>query len=117
MNLQDFIIIAKQKTYATGGSAADNLLADGSKVFVYQEDEYNYQDKYYGYNPFSGQEIVWHKNNLVWVMNYYGQVLSGEANPKEVYSFLRSALLEVRVVRPFRGPAEFVRGDWEYFDV
>ncbi|MBU1038631.1 hypothetical protein KKC17_00110 [Patescibacteria group bacterium] len=117
MTLLDFIIIAKHRTYAAGDSSADELLGDSGKIFNYAEEDYKYQDKYFGFNPFSGQEIIWQQNKPLWTMNYYGQVFSDQVKAKEVYSFLRLALLEVRVSRPFRGPEEFIKGDWKYVDV
>ncbi|RJQ15584.1 XRE family transcriptional regulator [Candidatus Woesearchaeota archaeon] len=112
MELQQFLVKAKKATYAA--HAKENKLADGCKELTYEEAEWKYRDRYFGANPFSGQEVVWKNNKLVWTMNYYGKITSNAE--KEVAAFLRKAMKQVTETRPFRGPSNFKEGDFEYVD-
>ncbi|MCK9292797.1 MAG: DUF5680 domain-containing protein [archaeon] len=110
----DFLVIAKKNTYASS-RLTDFLNKDGSKELVYEQDNYKYVDRYYGYNPFIGQEIVFENNNCIWGLNYFGEVLQSEIFEKEVYSFLKSALLKIENRSPLRGPNYYKENNLEYF--
>ncbi len=114
LELREFIVAAKTNSYAAKGESDDRILEDGAKEFVYLEGEFKYRDKYYGYNPFVGEEIVWHRNRIVWAMNFYGKVVSEALPVDQVYKFLRKALRSATVGEPFRGPAKLVESDLEY---
>ena len=64
MYLNQFIVKAKIATYASQGETDEKILADGAKELIFENKEYKYRDKYYGFNPFVGQEIVF-KNNKI----------------------------------------------------
>lgn len=114
MELKEFIVMAKKQTYASGESA--KKLVDEFEEFIYEKENYKYQDKYYAQdpNPFGGEEIVWQNNKPVWIMNYYGFMLSSEIESKKVYEFLRKAMGLVNEDFPFRGPLNFKEGSFEY---
>lgn len=114
MEFLEFLILAKKETYASS-KIVSRLTKDGAKELIFEKDNYKYIDRYYGYNPFSGQEIVSHDNKVIWSMNYYGLVDSLEPLEKDVYSFLKLALLEVEEIFPFRGPNYFKKDGFEYF--
>lgn len=116
MKLVDFIINAKKQTYAGGKSS--RKLNDGFEQFVYKAGDYRYKDKYYAKSSglFGGEEIVWQKKNAVWIMNYYGYIISDKIDDKKVYGFLVKAMSLVDKQRPFRGPSYFKEGDFEYID-
>ena len=61
MELNDFLIKAKIASYATAGEKDEIFNSDGSKELVYSENMFRYIDKYYGFNPFSGQEVVFNE--------------------------------------------------------
>ena len=63
--LSDFLVKAKINTYASG------------KEFDFEEKEFRYRDRYFGFNPFIGEEVVWQKKEIIWGMNYYGRIVSG----------------------------------------
>jgi len=117
LELKEFIVAAKTNSYATKGESEGRILEDGAKEFVYLEGEFKYRDRYYGYNPFIGEEIVWHRNRVVWAMNFCGKVVSEALPVDEVYNFLRKALRSVTVREPFRGPIKLVESDLEYSNV
>ena len=114
MELSTFLVHAKKKSYANKKAIA-TLLEDGSKEFKYAEGDYKYRDQYVGYNPFSGVELVWEKNKVIWTMSYYGKVFGfSDILPSEVYAFLRKALKQVSVESPFRGLPLFWKDELEY---
>lgn len=116
MELSKFLVKAKIATYASAGEANERTLKDGAKELTYEEDELKYRDRYYGFNPFIGEEIVWQKNKILWSMNYYGKIISYIISAKEVYKFLQNAIGQVKEDRPFRGPNNVKSGDFEYID-
>ncbi len=116
MDLAKFLIQAKTNTYASGESAPKSVLTDGCKELIYCEDNFKYRDRYFGHNPFMGEEIVWRGDEMIWGMNYYGTVRSDKISSRKVYNFLKKAMRQVGAERPFRGPSNFKEGDFEYVD-
>ncbi len=114
MDLSGFLFRAKISTYATVGEGGEKFLKDGSKEFVYQEKDYKYRDRYFGFNPFIGQEIVRKNDKLIWGMNYYGSIAYNIVSEKMVYEFLKKALQTVPKAKPFRGADHYTRNDFEY---
>lgn len=111
MTLLDFIIHVKINGYATGGEGGERIFEDGSRGFESEGQGYRYTDRYYGFNPFTGTEHIYTSGGpLLWVLNYYGQVLPLCSEPLKVYSFLKEAMRLVSPDYPFRGPAIFVKG-------
>jgi hypothetical protein len=114
MELSKFLVKAKIATYAS--EAKETVLEDEAKEIIFESPEFKYRDRYYGFNPFFGEEIVWHNNKIIWSMNYFGKIISNVVSEKEVYTFLKNAMKQVKIDRPFRGPNNFKSGDFEYFD-
>lgn len=115
MNLLDFILQGKISGYATGGEGQEKTFDDGSRGFESRGRGYRYLDRYYGFNPFTGTEHIYTDNgSLIWVMNYYGQVLPICSDPVKVYSFLKEAMQLVSSDYPFRGPAMFEKSSLRY---
>lgn len=114
--LIDFIIKAKQNTYASGGEGGEKVLADGCRELVFKEKKYEYRDKYFGFNPFAGQEVVFQNKQAIWAMNYYGYIVAELISAQDIYQFLKKALKKVTVNKPFRGPSDFTEGDFRYIN-
>ena len=110
--LSRFLIKAKKATYASGEEG--RTLIDGSRELVYDEGSLFYRDRYFGFNPFSGEEVVFEDDEAVWVMNYHGGMTSNRTSPGGVYKFLRVALGGVEEQTPFRGPESFSVGNFSY---
>lgn len=110
--LVQFLIEAKLKTYASG--LEGKRLEDGSKELIYENGELRYRDKYFGFNPFIGQEIVFLEGKPIWGMNYRGEVVSDLVAAESIYEFLRRALSKIPEDKPFRGPHLFKEDDFEY---
>lgn len=123
MDLTTFLVTAKSRTYAAGDSAEEELV-DGARQFVYHDGPFKYRDRYYGFNPFGGEEVVWQDGKPIWCMNYWGKVItqyvsgavwSEMPSPEAIYRFLRRALREVDKGLPLRGPlGGFDEGEWTY---
>jgi hypothetical protein len=116
MELRDFLVKAKVNTYASSNDEREGIFEDGSKELIYEEGEWKYRDSYFGFNSFIGEEIVWKNGKVVWGMNYYGTIISNKADAKQIYRFLKKAMLLVKKERPFRGPTNFQEGEWNYKD-
>ena len=112
MELKEFLIKAKANSYASGREGT-KLPGDG-KELRFEESGFSYLDRYFGENPFIGEEIVWKNGRVAWGMNYYGGV-SGKAAPvSDVYLFLQKALRAASDDQPFRGPEHFAYQDFKY---
>lgn len=116
MELEQFLVKAKVSAYASGGEGGEEMLTDGSKELTFQEGEFKYRDRYFGWNPFVGEEVVWYGDEVIWAMNYYGTVFDETVPAGQVYAFLQKAMKQVGEDRPFRGPHSLKEGDYEYFD-
>jgi len=116
MELNEFLIKAKTSTYASNGEANEQRLPDGSLELAYNEGEFSYRDRYFGFDPFVGQEIVFQNGKAIWSMNYYGRTVDKKYPGAQVYGFLQKALRLVTLERPFRGPSTFAEGDFMYND-
>ncbi len=108
----EFLIHAKHATYASG-RAPDSTCRPSSHDLTYNEGELSYIDTYLGGFHFIGEEAVWSEKTPVWGMNYYGKMLTGEI-PEGFSEFLKAVLMRVPREAPFRGPAEFRAGNFDY---
>ena len=114
--LSKFLVKAKTNTYASGGEGGEKILSDGSKEFNFKEKEFKYRDRYFGFNPFIGEEIVWQNEKVIWGMNYYGEIIAEIIPAKNIYQFLREALRKIPDDKPFRGPDNFKKSDFKYIN-
>ena len=116
MKLAEFVIHAKVRSYASGNDAEPVKYPDGCIELNYQEDGFQYRDRYFGSNPFVGEEVVWQNGQIIWAMNYYGYVIDENTDSAQVYHFLQKAMGQVKEDRPYRGPFYLKEDDFEYFD-
>jgi hypothetical protein len=115
-NLKQFLIIAKQKSYAGGGEKRARSLTNGQKEYLFKKGDLKYIDRYRGHEKFSGREKVFKAAKLIWSMEYSGGVLSKKISPDDIYAFLRKALKIIPKNNPFRGPKKLVEGDYKYIN-
>jgi hypothetical protein len=101
--LVQFLLDAKKSTYAGAKGDGKTIAADGSIEFNYSDDVYTYRDRYFGSDPFAGEEVVFSNGKAIWIMNYRGYILDKTVNGEEVYGFLKKSLMEVPEDAPFRG--------------
>lgn len=109
LEITDFLIRAKKKTYAGKGAESEST-RPCSHDLRYSEGNLLYIDTYLGGELFSGEEAVWVKNQPVYAMNYSGKVLDDTFSG----DFLKAALLLVPEEKPFRGPKVFQEQNYLY---
>lgn len=102
----DFLIEAKNNTYAGDGEKLSPSLRPNSKDLIYEKDKYKYIDTYLGGKRFIGEEALFENNEPIWGMNYYGEEFSDNC-PIE---FLKEALKKVPKDMPYRGPRIYKEG-------
>src|SRR3989344_2033671 len=113
--LAEFLNEANKNTYANKDAAKVSATRLKSEDYHFEKDDLIYHDTYFGSRDFIGEEVVYKNNGPVWGMNYYGHILSDQTDHKEVYGFLREALMqEYSDIIPVRGPKSFQKGDWGY---
>ena len=112
----DFLVRAKRATYASNGEGGETKLSDGGKELTFKEGDFSYKDKYYGSKRFVGEEIVWQKGRAIWGMNYYGEIMDDAADFEEIFTFLKMALMRNSIDTPYRGPREFLEGNFTYLN-
>jgi len=110
MEFEDFLVEAKKQTSGSESSKPKQL-DDGSKEYVVEIDDYVYRDRFFGENPFVGQEIIFEKGEPIWSMNYHGK---STRDQEEVFSFLTKALALIEKKKPYRGPEKLEDGPWFY---
>ena len=111
MELEDFLVIAKKSTSGLEENEPVQL-DDGSKEYLFELEDYVFRDRFFGGNPFVGEEVVYWKGDPIWSMNYYGKATS--RTPDEVFKFLTKVLGAVEKKKPYRGPERFSEGLMEY---
>lgn len=109
-----FLIKAKKNTYAFNGERGESKLSDGAKELAFSAGLFHYKDRYYGFDPFIGEEVVFYDKKPVWVMNYSGRCISKNISSKDVYNFLKKCLSKVNAKAFLRGPLEYKVGDFLY---
>ena len=76
MELNEFLVKAKIGIYASGGEGGEKKFPDGSRELYFSEEDFEYRDRYFGFDYFIGEEIVLQNKKPVWVMNYCGGMTS-----------------------------------------
>ena len=105
----DFLIRAKQATYAGKGAETDPT-RPASHDLVFHEGDLMYYDTYLGGDRFAGEEALWISGIPCWSMNYAGRVIGENFSG----DFLKEALLHVPEDEPYRGPRLYSDGDYTY---
>ena len=101
--LNDFILAAKAATYIGDGEPTTSCRL-GSHDLAYEAGDYRYLDSYFGGSDFIGEEVVYHQDNPVWGMNYYGKLLKPDMiSPEEVGMMLKVSLSRMYEAGRFLG--------------
>lgn len=115
--LYDFLIEAKQQTYANANVEKVQPTRCGSKDYEYKNNGMVYHDTYFGGTNFMGEEVVYTDAEMpIWGMNYYGVTLDKNLTEEAIDKALRPALMLVGQddILPVRGPKEYINGDYKY---
>mgnify|MGYP001588080995 CR=1 FL=1 len=112
--LKKFLVLAKKATYASGKTSQEVKESNKSKSLYFEYEDFKYHDNYFGGEPYGGREVVFYKNNPVYLMAYYGCVNNLIDDLNLVYNFLRAALSLIPEENPYRGPKEYKRDNMVY---
>jgi hypothetical protein len=113
-SLCGFLVKAKKATYASGDFVHAIKEKDGSTTLVFEEGDFRYHDNYFGGEPFGGREVVFFRNEPIYMMVYYGYIEGQISDYESVYQVLRDALKLIPKTAPFRGPERFEEGAMVY---
>ena len=114
--LVKFIAEAKKKGYASTVSIFKKT-EDGGETCEVKDGDFTYTDSYFGGLTDSGQERVYFKGKVIWVMAYRGGIMNREELHNEAFGFLKKCISMMPKEFPARGPKSFVEGDWRYENI
>lgn len=90
---KDFIVYARQNTYASGQEAE---VIDGFDTYVVTNDEgdLEYSDRYKGTDRFfHGTEVLKKNGVIIWMMSYHGELKEGY-DPDIIFPVLQKFILK-----------------------
>ncbi|MGL4773115.1 MAG: DUF5680 domain-containing protein [Clostridium sp.] len=105
--LKKFLIEAKEN------SRWSESCRPNSRDCSFKKYDYYYYNSLIGHDNFVGQEVIWKNEKPYWAMNCSGKTLINDI-PSEFPSFLKTALSQVDIDAPFRGPNLFEENDFAY---
>jgi len=109
-----FLATAKKSTYAAGETAKKIVEDDKSTTLIFEDGDLKYHDNYFGGEPFGGREVVFLKNEPIYIMIYYGLVDESVSDFEAVYKILQEALSLISEDYPFRGPNKYSKDGLTY---
>jgi len=113
--LAQFLNAANKATYANKDTPKVAPSRLKSEDYHFEQGDLIYHDTYFGGRDFIGEEIVYESEKPIWGANYFGFMLDEKLSDKDVYDFLRKALMqEYDDVIPVRGPSNFSADEKEY---
>lgn len=112
--LINFIANAKKQAYASSTSKPKKT-KDGGKTYTIKKGDYQYTDTYFGNLIDSGQERVYYKGKVIWVMSYRGGLCLGFENfGEQAFNFLKKCISKMPKNFPARGPKELKEEEFKY---
>jgi hypothetical protein len=111
--LINFIRKAKNQGYASTISKFKKT-RDGGKTCIFKEGDFVYTDTYFGNLIDCGQERVYYKKKVIWVMAYRGGMCAKENMHNEAFGFLKKCISKMPKGFPARGPKKFRLGKFRY---
>ena len=114
--LSEFIVEANRNTWAADAPKIEDPQRPGYKELEYEKGDWLLRDSYTGYFKAPGMTTVYHKGRPAWTMVYGGEGMVEEHihRTKEVFQFLKKALMQVSADLPIRGPVKFEEERLEY---
>lgn len=114
--LNEFILAAKAASYVGSGRPAEPC-RQKSHDLVFEQDEFQYRDSYFGGSDFIGEEVVYAHDEPVWGMNYYGTILRPDKiTAAEAGSMIKASLSQMYAAGRFLGGWENQLEDLIYHD-
>ena len=115
-SLLDFIIQAKAATYVGNGAHIESCRPN-SHDLEFRSGDYYYLDSYFGGTDFLGEEVVYFKDQPVWVENYYGKILQPDLiTAAEAGKMIKTSLSVMYSEQRFLGTFQHELDDLIYFD-
>lgn len=111
--LKQFLVDANKAGYASGETRKWIEENDGSTTIRYKKGSWEYDDNFFGGEPFGGRTVVFHEGRAVWMMVYYGWVQE-EIETNSIFAILRNALAQIPEAYPYRGPENYKEGEFTY---
>jgi len=90
-NLKEFLVKAKKNTYASGDKSKKIIESDKSTTLIFIDGDFKYHDNYFGGEPYGGREVVFFKDEPVYMMVYYGLVDKKVNDFREIYKILQKS--------------------------
>lgn len=116
-SLLQFIAKAKKQAYASPASKPKKT-RDGGKTYTIKQRDYMYIDTYFGNLIDCGQERVYYKGKVIWIMVYRGGRCKGFENfDKEAFNFLKKCISKMPKNFPARGPKKAKQGKFKYGNI
>lgn len=112
--LKDFLVETNKHGYGVGDTKSWIKEKDHSTTIQFQSGNFRMHDNFFGGEPWGGREIIFYKDEPVWIMVMYGKVDSSVEDFEEVYEFLQRALLKQPEEIPLRGPKMFKEEKFVY---
>jgi spore maturation protein CgeB len=105
-----FIVLAREKTYASGKRPKISK----KKTYSFKKGSFAYQDTYYDREKvFQGQEVIFYNSRVVWSFSYRG-IVNDDIRASEVFSFLKKCLLQQVSNARFYSTCEMEFEKWKY---
>ena len=112
--LISFIRESKKKGYASTTAKWKKIAGGGNKI-SFKKGNYTYEDVYFGSRIDSGQERVYEKGKVIWIMAYRGVIVPKfESMHNEAFAFLKRCISMMPKDFPARGPKSCKDGKWRY---
>jgi len=111
--LRQFLVDNNNAGYAGGDEKKWIKETNGSTTIPFAKGVWRSDDNFFGGEPYGGRIVVFKDEKAVWMMVYYGWVKDG-VNTDSVYKVLRGALMKMPADHPYRGPREFIQGEYIY---
>jgi hypothetical protein len=106
--LKDFIAYAKKKGYASSFSIPRKT-QDGGKTYKIKKGGYVYVDTYFGNLIDCGQERIYYKGKVIWLMAYRGGSLNKDLSG-EAFNFLKKCISKIPKDFPARTNGKEIYG-------
>ncbi|MCA9349035.1 hypothetical protein KC878_02705 [Candidatus Saccharibacteria bacterium] len=115
LNLEELrVFLNKADKPHADGTAKIVREPDGSSSISFADGNWKMHDNFFGGEPYGGRQVVYFKNQPVWLFVYYGQITDKSLDVHPIYNFLRKSLQQAPVNGFSRGPASYRDGSLEY---
>ncbi|MGC9603584.1 MAG: DUF5680 domain-containing protein [Minisyncoccia bacterium] len=104
----------KTKGYGSTKEKYEDFFLPRFKVIVYRKGHYLVVDRYTGDEQYIGESITLYRRRPIFGLNYYGKILDSKFKPRDVFDFLKKALVAGAGRTPYRGLDKFKENGFLY---